>query len=127
MLNEGKTAEYKKCFATKIKQKLEKWAVATLYNQGFNQHHGRINKKRRIIIFDTFCGGLFKSFGSPKEHLAISVLINWYGYKCNEYNVLIPFAKTPPKRLKHTWGEVQDIIRSYSEIPMLPIKPISAK
>lgn len=107
-----------------LKQKIHKLCVATLYNHGFNQHGGRINKKRRVIIFDSFCAGLFKSFANPKEKLALSVLINWYGYKCYEYNVLILFVPTPPKKIEHTWGEVQDIIRAYNTIPLLKPKPI---
>lgn len=108
-----------------LKQKIHKLAVATLYKQGFNQHHGRINKKRRVIIFDTFGDGLFKAFAGQKERWAIIILINWYGYKCYEHNILVPFVKHPPKRLNHTWGEVQDIIRSYNTIPILKSKPLN--
>lgn len=107
-----------------LKQKIHKLCVATLYNHGFNQFHGRINKKRKVIIFDMFGAGLFKAFPNPKTNLALSILINWYGYKCIEHNLLIPFVKHPPKRLQHTWGEVQDIIRAYNTIPLLKLKPI---
>ncbi len=108
----------------KLKTYIEKWAVATLYNQSFNQYNGRINKKTKKIFFDMFGASLFKNFGNQKQHLAISILVNWYGYKCYEENILIPFVKHAPKRIDHTWGEVQDIIRAYNTIPIPAIKPL---
>lgn len=100
-----------------IKTYIEKRAVACLYNRGFNQS-GRINKKNKKICFEPMFSVIFKHFADPSQKLAITVLIKWYGYGIYEQNLITWCSvKAYKPQMKHTWGEIQDIIRSYNTIP----------
>ena len=97
-----------------MKKIIEKWAVNLLYINNFTRF-GRINKKRRRIIFTWQGRILFSIFPSRKEMLAVQILEKWYGYTFWEHKPT--WCSITKPQIDHTWGEVQDIIRSYNTIP----------
>ena len=102
-----------------LKHLLEKWSVKMLYHHHFTRF-GRINKKRKKLIFDFACYGIFQAFFHPKERLAFSILCRWCGYSAWEIRPNF-WCKPYVARIEHTWGEIQDIIRAYHTIPCPPL------
>lgn len=110
----------------KIIRGLEKWSINKLYLLDFHKF-GRISRHRRMIIWD-FCGSnIWWLFPSFKKWLPIMVLDRVCRYSIFEIrpNFLKEFR--PPNQIKHTWGEIQDIIRlngKHRSIKPLPLSRI---
>ncbi len=110
----------------RIKKHIEKRAVACLYNHEFI-NRGRINKKKKKIVFEPMFSIFFRQFANKKERLAIEILSR-LGYTVWETNLVTwcqAKAYADAYKIPHTWGEVQDIIRSYKEFRIRPtrVKP----
>ena len=96
---------------------MKKYLINQLYLLGFN-NFGRINKKRKRIIFNWDGIPLFRMFTNKKNYvLWVLVFICKYDIYEQKLNLSIPYK---PK-IKHTFGEIQDTIRAYNTIPSVKL------
>ena len=96
---------------------IENYCVNQLYLLGFN-NFGRLNKKRKRIIFNWNGAPIFRMF-TQKKNYVIWVLITFCGYTV--YEEQLNFLKPYKQKIKHSWGEIQDIIRAYNTIPSIKL------
>lgn len=103
-----------------IIRSLEKWAINKLYLLDFHKF-GRISRHRRMIIFD-FCGStIWWMFPTFKKWLPMFILERICGWDLYEVKLNL-WCYPIKRRLEHTWGEIQDIIRLNGK--HRPIKPL---
>lgn len=96
---------------------IEKWCVKTLYYLEF-QRFGRIQKKKKRIIFNWDGIPLFRMFTNKKNYV-LGILISLCGYEV--YEEKLNLWKPYKRKINHTWGEWQDIIRSYNKRAIPPL------
>lgn len=93
----------------RIIRAIEKWAINKLYLLDFHTS-ARINRHSKKIIFQFCFWIIWRQFSTNKERFYFAVLTGICGYKVYERqpNFFNPAPLYPPR---HTWGEIQDIIR----------------